>query len=65
MTDSAIVQYEALQWAWNLGKEYNNCEVCQEMPQFRDHIKKILGQIAESGEIDFVQLLKDLKAGNF
>jgi hypothetical protein len=65
MTDSAIVQYETLQWAWNLAKEYDTCVHCREMQQFRDHIKKILDQIAESGEIDFNQLLKDLKAGNF
>lgn len=65
MTQKGIVQYDALQWAWNLAREYDSCVHCREMQQFRDHLKNILGQIAEAGEMDLVQLLKDFRAGNF
>ena len=65
MTDKGIIQYDALQWAWNLAKEYDTCVHCREMQQFRDHIKQILGLIAESGEIDFVQLLRELRGRDF
>ena len=65
MTQQGLVQYDALQWVWALAKEYDTCVHCREMDQFRDHISKILSQIAETGEQDFPQLLKDLRAGNF
>ncbi len=65
MTTTGIVQYDVLQWAWNLAKEYDTCVHCREMSQFRDHVSKILTLIAEKGELDFAQLLKELRAGDF
>lgn len=65
MTQKGIVQYDVLQWAWALAKEYDTCVHCREMEQFREHISKTLTNIAENGEIDFRQLLKDLRAGDF
>jgi hypothetical protein len=65
LTQKGIVQYDALQWAWTLAKEYDTCVHCTEMRQFRDHVSKILTQISEEGELDLRQLLKDLRAGDF
>ncbi len=57
--NTSVIQYEVLQWVWTLGREYD------EVQEYRAHIKKILGLSAEKGEIDFVQLLKELQRGDF
>ena len=57
LTIPHIIQYETLQWAWRLGKEYDDVK------EYRDHIAKILAQIADSGQIDFDKLRKELEQG--
>lgn len=54
-------QYAVLQWVWNLAKKYEDEE--DAIQKFRDHIRNILGVIAEKGVQDFELYLSDLKRG--
>ena len=60
MSKAVIVEkFEVLQWAWHLARKYD----CPQ--EFRNHLKNIMTTIAEKGDIDFHQLLEELKRGDW
>ncbi len=56
---ASIVQYETLEWAWNLARKYEDKE--DGVSKFRTHVMEILMLIAEEGAVDFVVAVEELR----